>query len=252
MKQDALFDALTNIDDELILQAHETPTPHRIHHPLRRTAAVIAAVTALVAMTIVVAADRSDNKFNLPGYPMEGYVWYSTESPAYKWSDKTICYHADTLPVELNSLGNPQSFSSSYSAEQVKSKLMSHGETLKLNLEEMVLMADGEIKYKKADSIGTDIVVGVIDNSVEGETGTIVHVRLTFSAFRNGQWEQLYQYTEYLPNVLDLDVPYGTDVRFPDMQYNYDGRYEPEEAQAPLVVREEPEETVTTEPIDGK
>ena len=88
----------------------------------------------------------------------------------------------------------------------------------------MILFGEDRMEYKKVTSTQDDQISLTMDNFVDGEAGTIVHVRRTLKIKDGDEWNEYDSRYCYLPTQLRFEVPYGLDARFPDMQYNYDGR----------------------------
>lgn len=211
-----LFDELTFIDERLILEAHETPV--RPHHfsGVRRAAVLIAAV-----MMLVVTAVAGDWEFKAEQIAQT----YATEPNwGYIWVEDGVWYQADNDTCYIQSREVPLVLSEVFSPEELQYYVSCEGQTLQVTLEAMILFGEDRMEYKKVTSTQDDQISLTMDNYVDGEAGTIIHVRRTLKIKDGDDWYEYDSRYCYLPNTLRFEVPYGLDARFPDMQYNYDGR----------------------------
>lgn len=216
MNEMDLFDELTFIDEHLILEAHETPV--RRHHfgGVRRAAVLIAAV-----MMLVVTVAAGDWEFRAEQIAQT----YATEPNwGYIWVEDGVWYQADNDTCYIKSQEIPLVLSEVFSPEELQYYVSCEGQTLQVTLEAMILFGEDRMEYKKVTSTQKDQISLTMDNYVDGEAGTIVHVRRTLKIKDGDDWYEYDSRYCYLPNKLGIEVPYGLDARFPDMQYNYDGR----------------------------
>lgn len=213
-----LFDALTFLDDELILEAHETP----VRKPLRfrglGRAAVIAAAVMMLLMMTAVAGDWDFKAEQIA-------QTYATEpNTSTIWVKDGVWYQADNDYFLRNGLEIGYVLSEVFSPQELQYYVFCEGESIRVTLEAMILMEDQRLEYKKVTSTQADQVSLIMDNYVNGEEGTIVHVRRTLEFPVYDEWVCLAYGYCYLPTQIGFEVPYGLDARFPDMRYNYDGR----------------------------
>ena len=213
-----LFDELTFIDERLILEAHETPV--RRHHfgGVRRAAVLIAAV-----MMLVVTAVAGDWEFKAEQMAQT----YATEpNTGHSWTEDGIWYSVDNNYYRdyQRNLVNPYVTSEIYSPRELQYYVACEGCTMQITLEAMILFDEERLEYKKVTSTQDDKISLTMDSFVDGEDGTIVHVRKSLQIKTVDGWREIDWGSCYLPTQLRFEVPYGLDARFPDMQYNYDGR----------------------------
>ena len=216
MNEMDLFDELTFIDERLILEAHETPV--RRHHfgGVRRAAVLIAAV-----MMLVVTVAAGDWEFRAEQIAQT----YATEPNwGYIWVEDGVWYQADNDTCYIKSQEIPLVLSEVFSPEELQYYVSCEGQTLQVTLEAMILFGEDRMEYKKVTSTQDDQISLTMDNFVDGEAGTIIHVRRTLKIKDGDEWNEYDSRYCYLPTQLRFEVPYGLDARFPDMQYNYDGR----------------------------
>ena len=90
-----------------------------------------------------------------------------------------------------------------------------------VRLEAMVLLPDNRVEYKYVRSEGEGPISLSLDHMVDGEAGILIHVRATTYI---PDTSIMSQTSKYLPHDLGFDLPVGTDARFPDSRFNYDGR----------------------------
>lgn len=225
MNHEELFDELTYIDDDLILEAYEEPASRRSPlrlRSLRRVAALIAAVMVLVGLSAAAVAVANDG-WNLrllnlwqDSAPEQGYHHF--------WRDSEIAYDVGSSTISVGGQNIPFSSASMCSTEKALDLFVCNGYTLEARLEAMILLEDGSMAYKSHTIRGSSQLTNELDNRILEETGTILNVRRTFSVLVEDEWIQFYSNTSYLPSNSGVLVPTGTDARFPDMRYNYDGR----------------------------
>ena len=235
MKQMDLFDELTYIDDAFVLEAHETPVLQHSRFTLRRTVVLLAAVITVVAMSVAAVATMTEdpdtkllmlwNKMVRGGH--QGSFSYDDN---YRYELHQNPETLDDREVEINTF---------YvcSLNHAKLRVVCEGETLEVKLEAMVLMDDGQVRYKSRTIQGDGEVTVALDNLIAGEPGAIIYLRRTTSLLGNEGWETLHPWNTYIADDFGYPVPVGTDVRFPDMRYNYDGRgsSQTEELPAPII-----------------
>lgn len=211
-----LFDELTFIDERLILEAHETPVRRHSFGGVRRAAVLIAAV-----MMLVVTVAAGDWEFRAEQIAQT----YATEPNwGYIWVEDGVWYQADNDTCYIKSQEIPLVLSEVFSPEELQYYVSCEGQTLQVTLEAMILFGEDRMEYKTVTSTQDDQISLTMDNYVDGEAGTIVHVRRTLKIKEGDDWYEYDNRYCYLPTQLGIEVPYGLDARFPDMQYNYDGR----------------------------
>lgn len=211
-----LFDELTFIDERLILEAHETPVRRQHFSGVRRAAVLIAAV-----MMLVVTAVAGDWEFKAEQMAQT----YATEpNTGQIWVEDGVWYQVDNDTCYIQSREVPLVLSEVFSPEELQYYVSCEGQTLQVTLEAMILFGEDRMEYKKVTSTQDDQISLTMDNFVDGEAGTIVHVRRTLKIKDGDEWDEYDSRYCYLPTQLRFEVPYGLDTRFPDMQYNYDGR----------------------------
>ena len=216
MNEMDLFDELTFIDERLILEVHETPV--RRHHfgGVRRAAVLIAAV-----MMLVVTAVAGDWEFKAEQMAQT----YATEpNTGHIWVEDGVWYQVDNDTCYIQSQEIPLVLSEVFSPKELQYYVSCEGQTLQVTLEAMILFGEDRMEYKKVTSTQDDQISLTMDNFVDGEAGTIIHVRRTLKIKDGDEWNEYDSRYCYLPTQLRFEVPYGLDARFPDMQYNYDGR----------------------------
>lgn len=238
MNQLDLFDELTFIDDDLILEAHETPAQRRFFPvgSLRRAAVVIAAVMLLVVTTVASGGDFGIQR------PKGWVMGNSTGTCDMDYENQTIIIRDEGV-YALHQLAIPDipavSITTAHATE-MRTETECMGQQIQIIQEAMILMPDGVCQYKAQITEGTDTVVAVMDNLVDGVAGEIANIRYTVSVLVDEDhdsycrqttpgpdgkvWSLLQNWNVFLPSQLNYDFPLGVDARFPDMKYNYDGR----------------------------
>lgn len=216
MKELDLFDAMTDIDDVYVLEAHESAahrSPARFGG-FRRAAVLIAAVMMMVA---TVMAGRGSNALRPSG-------WVMGNSTTRFDSDGTTEFVRDEGIYAVDEREIPAISYTRADTQQIETKTTCEGEQIQIILEAMILMEDDHCEYKAMTDEGRDEITVVMDNNVDGETGTIMNVRNTVSVLGEDGWTLLQTWNAFLPTQIGFEYPSGIDFRFPDMQYNYDGR----------------------------
>lgn len=236
MKELEFFDAMTEIDDAYVLEAHET-ADHR--SPIRfsgfRRAAVLAAAVMMLVVTTMATGDFGVIR-------PKGWVrGNSTTSFDMDRENRIMTvYDGGTYALDDGPDDTPAESLTRASAEQILTETECHGQELQIIQEAMILMDDGRVEYKAQITEGTDKVIAVVDNQVDGEPGEITNVRCTVAvlteeadqdAWRQStpgpdgkSWTLLQTWSAFLPTQLGYDYPQNVDFRFPDNQFNYDGR----------------------------
>ena len=212
-----LFDELTFLDDELILEAHEVPARKIIRfRGLRKAAVLVAAVMAMLTLSLTaVAGDLEITPLSL----YEKYGW--NENYCYLWHSRGKCYGVRDADIELDDATYRMVYSHVCTTAEAQTYIVCEGAELLVRLEAMILMPDNRMEFKSVRAEGRDSVQLELDHMVDGEAGILVHVRsLVFIPDTPVKQD----YSHYLPNALGFEIPVGIDARFPDMRYNYDGR----------------------------
>ncbi len=238
MNQMDLFDELTFIDDDLILEAHEKPAswPHLRLGGLRKAAVLIAAV-----MLLVVSALATGGEFGVPR--PQGWVRgnATTRYDTDYENQAMIIHDMGVYAIQHGEEANVPAITLTRAhATEIWSKTECQGYQIQIIQEAMILMPDGKCHYKAQVTEGTDKVVAVMDNLLDGVAGEIANVRLTVCVLTpegdqdydrhtipgpdGMEWTLLQTWNGFLPTQVGTDFPVGVDARFPDMQYNYDGR----------------------------
>lgn len=238
MNQLDLFDELTYIDDDLILEAHEMPAKrqHLQLGGLRRIAMLAAAVMLLVVTTVATGGD-----FGIPR--PKGWVSGNASTVCdIDYENQAIIVHDEGV-YAIEKFGPPTvpavSVTTAHAAE-MRTETECMGQQIQIIQEAMILMPDGVCQYKAQITEGTDTVVAVMDNIINGVAGEIANIRYTVSVLVTEEhdsywrqttpgpdgmvWSLLQNWNAFLPSQLNYDFPLGVDARFPDMKYNYDGR----------------------------
>lgn len=236
MKELDFFDAMTEIDDAYVLEAHESAA-HRSTAWFGgfRRAAVLAAAVMMVVVTVV--ATGGDLGILRPSGWVRGDVGMDFDMD-YE-NRVMIIQDSGTYNVEGDQDIPAESITEA-SATQLRTETVCQGEQVQIIQEAMILMDDGHSEYKSQVTEGTDAVVAVMDNLVDGMPGMICNVRLTVAVLTeeadsiygrqtipgpDGKiWVLLQNWNMFLPTQLHFEYPVNVDFRFPDMQYNYDGR----------------------------
>ena len=217
MNEFDIFDELTFLDDDLILEAHETPT----RQPIRFRGLGKAAVLIAAVMMLIMTAVASDWSFRAADVAQT----YATEpNTGHIWVEDGVWYQVDNDYFLRNGQEIDFIRSEVFSPQELQYYVFCQGEPIRVTLEAMILMEDQRMEYKKVTSTQDDQISLIMDNYVNGEEGTIVHVRRTLEFLVYEEWICIADGYCYLPTQIGFEVPYGLDARFPDMQYNYDGR----------------------------
>ena len=236
MNEFELFDELTFIDDDLILEAHETPVRHIRFGGVRKAAVLIAAVMMLVVTTVATGGD-----FGIP----RPKGWISGNAATVcntDYENKVLTVHDEGV-YSIEKFGPPTVPALSVTtanATQMRTEAECMGQQIQIIQEAMILMPDGVCHYKAQITEGTDTVTAVMDNRIDGVAGEIANIRYTVSVLVDEEhdtawrqttpgpdgkvWSLLQNFNVFLPTQLTYDFPVGVDARFPDMKYNYDGR----------------------------
>lgn len=225
MKPMDLFDELTYVDEAFILEAHETPAAGQTHFCFCRVGALLAAVIAVVAMSVaVVATMTEDLDFRVQ------YLWrrYVDKGIGYMGLEGNTWIELDSVAVELDDREAIVDSYCAFTPENAKVFASCDNETLEIKLEAMILMEDGQVHYLQNTVQGEGTALAQLGNLISGNEGTLIHVRHTILV--HGQVIEAFVYpkTRYLPPTFGFRIPVGTDPRFPDMKENYDGRAEPQ------------------------
>ena len=231
-----LFDELTFIDEDLILEAHEAP----VRRPLQLRGLRIAAVIAAAVMMLTVSAMAGGGNFSI--LRPSGWV-NGTGATSYDMD-----MEAQQVIVNDEGIYNPcKGYSNipaltvgKLHATRIWTKTNCSGQQLQVIHEAILLMPDGQTQYKAQVTEGTDAVVAAMDNVVDGIAGEIMHVRCTVSiltdetdedlgshavpASDGKSWVLLQNWNVFLPTQLKTPYPKNVDFRFPDTMKNYDGR----------------------------
>lgn len=235
-----LFEELTDIDDDLILEAHETPRVRRFHpgSGLRRIAALAAAVMLVAGSA---AAAGGDIPKGLPQIPRENVgmisiAWadsnhqvYQTTSGAIEVNDKEYYYHLYTTHSSLRGVATMQ-----FDAD----------ETLEVVFQACIILPDGSYTYKTVSKQGTNRVTVFMTNQTEGKTGVIHAIRASFYRLTEegervlvDRWSNsLWQWGDSIVSQ-DADV---ADLQWPDeIEQNTDAQTVlPEDSDVVVVVTE--------------
>lgn len=222
MKPMDLFDELTYIDEGFVLEAHETPAPRHSRLTLRRAAVLLAAVIAAVVMSVAAVATMTedmDAKLLSLWSEMakDGYYGYFGYDDNYRYELHRYMEELDDREVEIGLVHF-------YNLSHAELRVFCEGETLEVKLEAMVLMDDGQVKYKSRTIQGDGEVTVTVDNLIAGEPGVIVHLQRTISLLGQEGWMAFSSRSNSIAGEFGYQVPIGTDIRFPNKRYNYDGR----------------------------
>lgn len=238
MNEMDLFDELTYIDDGLILEAQVTPVRRPLRfRGLRKAAVLAAAVMLLVAGTVMASGD-----FGVP----RPRGWVRSNSSTNFNTDQEhqalIVHDRGVYALDDGDADVPALSITKANATELSTETECQGQQLQIIQEAMILMPDGQVLYKANVTEGADTVIAVMDNRVDGVVGQIVHVRCTVAVLTEDTgdyfgrmttpgpdgkvWTKLQGWSIFLPAQIGYDYPTGVDFRFPDMQFNYDGRRE--------------------------
>lgn len=235
MNEFDIFDELTFIDDDLILEAHETPSRKPIRFRGLGRAAVIAAAIMVLVITTTATGGMGIAR-------PRGWIRGNTTTSYNMDQENRIMtvYDRGTYALDDGPDDTPASSRTQACAEQIRTETECQGQQLQVIQEAMILMEDGSVEYKAQTTEGTNTVIAVMDNLVDGEPGDITNVRCTVAVLTEeadqspwrlstpgpdgNSWTLLQSWSAFLPTQLGYDYPSGVDFRFPDMQFNYDGR----------------------------
>lgn len=221
-----LFDELTFLDDDLILEAHETSTRQPIRfRGLRKAALIAAAVMLLVTLSLTAVAENSGLS---PGILHEKYAEDGSYSHIWHGLGKCCGVYSEDLEIDRT----PYHFDYAYVCRinRAETYTVCKGQNLRVILDATILMPDHSVEYKSVTTEGTDAITMELDSLVDGEAGLLVCVRsrifILSESGRSGAqtWENAGEYRHYLPSALGFQIPNGVDVRFPDSKFTYDGR----------------------------
>ena len=227
MNEFDLFDELTFIDDDLILEAQEAPKRKIIRfRGLRRAAVIAAAVMTLVTLSLTAVAE---NSAITPGILHEKYAEDDNHSHICHGGGK--CYGVSSRNEEINGREYHIDYSHVCTTTRAETYTVCKGANLRVTLEATILMPDNSVEYKFVAAEGMDAVTMELDHLVNGQAGMLVFVRsrifILSASGRSGfeKWELAGEHPHYLPTALGFKVPNGVDVRFPDTKFTYyDGR----------------------------
>ena len=212
MNEYDLFDAFGGIDDDL-LQRSEHKEVRKF--PIRK--ALIAAAAVMMMVISVCAFEWSQSATGL-------VKTFTDENFGRMWTKNQTWHLVEDNDINYNGRDIRYVHAQVFTRDELDYYLECDGETLKASLEAMILMADGRMEYKQSELTDTGCLSLTMDNTVGEEKGTIISVRTRLFYEIRGEWEIVWERYNYLPNHAGFEVPYGIDPRFPDMQYNYDGR----------------------------
>ena len=232
-----IFDGLTFIDDDLILEAQEAPAPKTIRfRGLRKVVLIAAAV-----MMLVMSAMASGGDFSI--LRPSGWV-KGTGATSYDMDSENQMVIVNDQGIYNPCKGYadiPALTVGKLRATEIWTKTNCSGQQLQVIHEAILLMPDGQTQYKAQITEGTDAVIATMDNVVDGVAGEIMHVRCTVSilaetdeelgsyavpAYDGKSWVLLQNWNVFLPTQLSTPYPKNVDFRFPDTEKNYDGRAE--------------------------
>lgn len=232
-----LFDELTFIDDDLILEVQETPDQKPIRFRGLRKAAVLAA--AVMMLVVSVMASGGDFSILRPSGWVNG-----TGATSYDMDNEKqmVIVNDQGIYNPCKGYSNIPTFTvGKLHAAGIWTETNCSGHQLQVIHEAILLMPDGQTQYKAQITEGADAVIATMDNVVDGVAGEIMHVRCTVSiltetdedlgaravpASDGKSWVLLQNWNVFLPTQLSTPYPKNVDFRFPDTQKNYDGRAE--------------------------
>ena len=210
MKQEELFDALTGIDDKLILEAHETPVSRHGHHTggLRRIAVLCAVVVFTILSVFAVAAVSSDPSFFAAVLSPSGKKTAGYESRSVEENHVIRVYGKD-YPCLVYTTQSPDT--------ALASIHLSTGETLEVVYEAEILLPGGTIHRKTISKQGNNRVVVYMTNTVDGVTGIILKTRVRFSRITaNGVHQVISTWEDSLSEKYYENAPAGYTSDWPE------------------------------------
>ena len=223
-----IFDGLTFIDDDLILEAQEAPAPRTIRfRGLRKIAVLAAAVMVVITLSLTAVAEKSEIS---PGILHEKYA--REDNYSYIWHGHGKCYGVSSQNFEIDRTEYHIDYSHVCTTTRAETYTVCKGADMRVTLEATILMPDNSVEYKFVAAEGTDAVTLELDHQVDDQGGLLVCVRsrifiLSASGRSDVQsWQEVDEHLHYLPTALGFQIPYGVDVRFPDSKFTYDGRVE--------------------------
>lgn len=207
-----LFDALGGVDEDLLERSER-----KAHKRLSLRKPLIAAAAVMLMVISVFALEWSHSATGL-------VKTFDEENRGHSWTKNKTWHLVEDNRIYDNGQDIRYVHAQVFTRDDLDYYVECDGETLKATLEAMILMEDGRMEYKQTESTDTGSLSLTMDSIVGEEAGTIISVRTRLLYEIGGVWEIVWERYSYLPSHVGFEVPYGIDPRFPDMQYNYDGR----------------------------
>lgn len=198
MNQMDLFEELTDIDDDLILEALQTAPIRRRSVSLRWIVTLAAVLTAVMLVMMTAVAEVPEERKD--PHPSGWAEKYMEEKMDIGWS--TDSGEGGTYELTIR-----------HSAEYAEAVARSYsGKRLTVLMDAFVYLNDGTIEVKKCIAQGIGRVTVAVDNQIEGKPGTVYLIRV--NAFEEGSEGSVHQLIHDL-DCFQITPPSGVEVTLP-------------------------------------